>query len=456
MLALISKKRLLRLAILLIVGGLLLAAVGLRKTITIVVDGVNYPHTTWALTVKQALADAEIPLALQDQVVPGLQSRLRNGDMISIERASAFQIEADGQLMTIVSSQRIPSAVLREAGIVLSSQDKLLDGVEELPLNQEFQTHRRIQHWRVQRAVSFTLKEGSQTTQLTSSAATVGEALWEHGVAVQAGDHLEPGASTPLKAGMEVYLERGRPIVVTTPQSQIELITAAGTVAEAIQDAGLSLQNLDYTIPSDQEPVPLDGKIQLVHVREEVLIEQTPIPFETTYQPVATLEIDHQTVLEPGQYGIEAKRIRVRYENNQEVSRQVEETWLAQPPQNQVIGYGTQLVMRSIETPDGTVNYWRSLQVYATSYYPSAVGGSITSTGQQLKKGIIAVNPRYIPYGTVLYVPGYGYGVAADTGRLGPRHIDLGYSDEDYVGWHHNVTIYFVWPPPENIVWIIP
>jgi len=34
--------------------------------------------------------------------------------------------------------------------------------------------------------------------------------------------------------------------------------------------------------------------------------------------------------------------------------------------------------------------------------------------------------------------------------------IDLGYSDEDYVPWHQWVTVYLLWPPPDNIMWVVP
>jgi 3D (Asp-Asp-Asp) domain-containing protein len=94
--------------------------------------------------------------------------------------------------------------------------------------------------------------------------------------------------------------------------------------------------------------------------------------------------------------------------------------------------------------------------MYATSYHPS-VTGDITASGLPLRKGVAAIDIRYIPFYTRMYVPGYGEALAADTGSgVKGRWIDLGYSDDDYVSWHKWVTVYFLWPPPENIVWIIP
>ena len=54
----------------------------------------------------------------------------------------------------------------------------------------------------------------------------------------------------------------------------------------------------------------------------------------------------------------------------------------------------------------------RQLTVRATAY---ALPGT-TATGVGVRYGIIAVDPRVIPLGTRLYVPGYGEGIAADTG----------------------------------------
>ncbi len=49
-----------------------------------------------------------------------------------------------------------------------------------------------------------------------------------------------------------------------------------------------------------------------------------------------------------------------------------------------------------------------------------------TALGIPVRKGVVAVDPKLIPLGTKLYVPGYGQGLAADVGTaIKGRVIDL-------------------------------
>ena len=53
----------------------------------------------------------------------------------------------------------------------------------------------------------------------------------------------------------------------------------------------------------------------------------------------------------------------------------------------------------------------------ASAYLPTdGSGAGITATGIPARRGIVAVDPDVIPLGTRVYVPGYGMGLAADTG----------------------------------------
>ena len=80
---------------------------------------------------------------------------------------------------------------------------------------------------------------------------------------------------------------------------------------------------------------------------------------------------------------------------------------------DQIIKVGTKAVP-VVNRGGGEVK--ATLRVSATAYSSQDPGvGKYTSTGARVR-GIIAVDPRVIPLGTKIYVPGYGYGVAADTG----------------------------------------
>jgi 3D (Asp-Asp-Asp) domain-containing protein len=112
------------------------------------------------------------------------------------------------------------------------------------------------------------------------------------------------------------------------------------------------------------------------------------------------------------------------------------------------------------------LQYWRAYTMYATSYTASSAGTPRTSpwygytaSGMKLTKGIVAIDRRYIPFGTRMYVPGYGFAVAGDTGGgVKGRWIDLGFDEDNYVGWHQTVMVYFLAPAPsaDQIRWIIP
>jgi 3D (Asp-Asp-Asp) domain-containing protein len=93
----------------------------------------------------------------------------------------------------------------------------------------------------------------------------------------------------------------------------------------------------------------------------------------------------------------------------------------------------------------------KGMTVAATAYTANCEGCSgTTSSGTNLKEipyaKVVAVDPDVIPMGSVVYVPGYGYAVAADTGGgINGNEIDVymqNYSDA--INWGRknvNITI---------------
>ena len=81
------------------------------------------------------------------------------------------------------------------------------------------------------------------------------------------------------------------------------------------------------------------------------------------------------------------------------------------------------------------------LNMVATAYPAMCCGTGRTRTGRHATYGVVAVDPRLIPLGSIVYVEGYGLALACDTGGAIKGHrIDLCYDSrrmaDDY-GVHH-------------------
>jgi 3D (Asp-Asp-Asp) domain-containing protein len=81
------------------------------------------------------------------------------------------------------------------------------------------------------------------------------------------------------------------------------------------------------------------------------------------------------------------------------------------------------------------------LDMVATGYPAMVCGTGRTCTGRRAAYGVVAVDPRLIKLGSIVYVEGYGLALACDTGGAIKGHrIDLCYestSAADAYGTHH-------------------
>ncbi|OGY26623.1 MAG: hypothetical protein A2Z24_02270 [Candidatus Woykebacteria bacterium RBG_16_44_10] len=100
-----------------------------------------------------------------------------------------------------------------------------------------------------------------------------------------------------------------------------------------------------------------------------------------------------------------------------------------------------------IQTPNGVLPFSTKLRVFATSYDKSCPGcNEWTASGLQVGFGVVAVDPKVIPLGTKLFIPGYGVAVAGDTGgAIKGNKIDLGFDDVKHGWWSSRfVEIYIL------------
>ena len=361
--------------------------------------------------------------------------------------------------LTLQTDERVPSALLNQAGITLNSNDRiLLNGLPVEP-NQLITNHPIT--LQVRRAASLTIITADGEQKRQSSAFTVGEALAEASIWLRAGDKVAPALETPIIDGMRITVAGPRSLTVSVDGKTVQIQSSARTVGEALAEAGIPLIGLDYSLPAEKDPLPSDGQIRLVRVRESLILAQKPIPFENDFQASADVPLDQTQIIQPGENGLSVQRIRVRYEDGKEISRLTEDETMVRPPQTRILAYGTKIEIKTTVVDGVTIEYWRAVQMYATSYSPCRSGGdrcySGTSSGKSLRKGMVGL--RYSWYlsmqGQRLYIPGYGFATVEDVcgGCVGKPWIDLGYSDNDYEQWSSWVTVYFLTPVPANVVY---
>ncbi|MBA4379813.1 MAG: hypothetical protein C0393_03870 [Anaerolinea sp.] len=368
-----------------------------------------------------------------------------------------------GQVYTLASIERLPAELLTQAEITIAPADGVLFQGQAIPLDQPL-PEAKSYTLQVRRAVALRLvkPDGQQTIQ--TSAFTVGQALTEAGISLYAADLLDPPAEAPITGPLTVTYTPSRQVTVSVDGKSLVIRSAAGTVGQALVQVGIPLEGLDASLPSESAPLPEDGQIRILRVVETVTLSQKSIPFTSRFEASADLELDQQSLLQGGEPGLAMSRVRIRYEDGQEVGRQAESESVVRPARDRVVGFGTKVVIRSTSVDGVAIQYWRAVRVYTTSYSPCRSGGERcypgTSSGKPVEKGVVAVVARWWAYmvGQPIYVPGYGYATIEDIGGGFPDRywIDLGWSDSDYqpmTGW---TTVYFLTPVPDKILYTLP
>ncbi len=423
-------------------------------SVTLVIDGESHPVRTHQPTVALLLADLEMSLRPEDYVSPSLDAELTQGMVIDVQHARPVILVVDGRERTLYAHDMEPADLLAHHGIVLGRYDTFKIR-PPLATDPPHTRHRIV----VQRAAQVILDQGATRTTFYTTAPTVGEALLGAGLRLYRADKVFPDPATPVFDGMHVQVQLSLPVSVRIDDHVIRTRTHRARGGEVVAELGVTLNGQDYAMPALDAPLHDGLEIQVVRVTESVIVEQSSIPFDVVWQPDPNSEIDTQGLLQEGKPGVLERRIRLRYEDGRVVDRWVEGESVVLPPSNRVMGYGTKVVVRQLSTPSGVVEYWRVLKCLATSYSASTSGVSRsspsfgrTATGRKMGYGIVAVDPNVISLGTRVYVPGYGVGLAADTGgAIWGKRIDLGYDDSNLELWYAWVDVYLLTPVPSNI-----
>ncbi len=454
--------------------------------VQVTVDGIEQQIDTHRRTVAPLLLDLGITVHSNDRITPAPNTPISDHLVITIERARPVRIWADGREWFTASWGETPAAVLTDAAIDFDTYDQVvvqgatLGMAARLPFTPavpQSPTYSRGYRWdnlaveplqlRLQRAVPITVRDEGLPFTLRTTAQTIGEALRQAQITVYLGDLIQPPLGAQITPGLRVLIERSQPVTLRMDGMVMKTRSRAGAVGDALMQIGVGIAGLDRVEPALDTPLKADLEIVITRVREEIEIREEILPYETVFQPDSSLAIDTQAVTANGAEGITRERYRVRYEDGQEVARAMEDRWTAQEAAQRVVAYGQGITPQTATMPDGTViTYWRRIRMLASSYSAGTAGLAAdhpwygrTYSGEPMRKGVVAVDPRIIPLRSQVYVPGYGTGDALDTGTaIRARRIDLGFDDSNLELWNRWVDVYLLWPPPAptEITWVLP
>ncbi|MET3576217.1 ubiquitin-like domain-containing protein [Bhargavaea ullalensis] len=381
-----GKKTIMAILTVVLFAGVITYAVyeGTKKNVSLSADGDQQEFRTHAKTVGELLSEQEIAIGEHDDLSPAKDTKLEDGASIEWTKARQVQINVDQESQKIWTTEKNLDGLLEQAGIELTDHDKI-----QPERGSELGETDTVN---IEKAYEVAMIDGGQTSNVWTTSTTVADFLKNQDIKLGEHDRVEQKLDEQVLPGSAVKVVR------------VEKVT---DVVE---------ESMDFSVETKKDASLLKGSEKVVQNGKEGKVERT--------------------------YAIVK-------EDGKEVSRSMTAENVKQQPVNKVVAVGTRTMVASAapaaaKKPAGKVvqasnsaarsaepSGGKEFYVSATAYTASCNGCSgITSTGINLKANpnakVIAVDPSIIPLGSKVWVEGYGYAVAGDTGGAIKGHkIDV-------------------------------
>lgn len=294
---------------------------------------------------------------------------------------------------------------------------------------------------------TYVITDGDQVLVHTTFTTEPEEVLDEAGFVLEDQDMIE---TETAENGVNITIVRGMDVTVDVCGEAKQIVSYGETVQELLNRNGIKLNE------NSAVSVALDAQVEdgmTIAITDTVVSTEQftlSIPYEVVYQDTDLLVKGKEVVLTAGQEGQVLCTAEVTYVNGKESIRNVISEETTSEPVTKVIARGTDdgsgkkksnkpiIGDGVIITPDGDVLTYTHVDTYkATSYNRTEVGGQVTSTGTNTRVGVVAVDPRLIPYGTRMFIVTkdgkyiYGVGTAEDCGGdIKNKRLDLFYETD--------------------------
>ncbi len=228
-------------------------------------------------------------------------------------------------------------------------------------------------------------------------------------------------------AGPEADGTDGRaPVVTVLADGKIyRLQVSAPTVGDLLERLEITLGPLDRTSPSPATELCDGMLVRVTRVVRRREVEEVVVPSRVVVLADPERPAGFTKVLKEGCDGRIRRVFTIWEKDGKETQRTVSQEEVLAEAEDTVILRGTY----GLTTRGG--NWRTAMRMVATGYDPGPrscgrFADGYTATGMKAQKGVVAVDPKVIPMGTRLYIPGYGFAIAADRGSaIKGMRIDL-------------------------------
>ncbi|MCR4431433.1 MAG: ubiquitin-like domain-containing protein [Tepidanaerobacteraceae bacterium] len=258
-----------------------------------------------------------------------------------------------------------------------------------------------------------------KTFNISTCANTVGEALKEADIKVIPEDEISPGIDEKLVDGLNIRIKRAFDVKILSDGKEYTVKTTSDTVANLLAKAHILIGEKDKVKPQLDTYISAPVEVVVTRVSQKVVEEIKTIAYETVSRVDPDIPMGQKKVLQDGENGQEKIVTTLIIENGQIVSKNTTSTVIKQA-KPRIILTGSMLVASR-----GGVDfaYTKKLRMLATAYTHT---GNLTAMDTKPRVGVAAVDPDVIPLGSRLYIDGYGFARAEDTGgAIKGNKIDL-------------------------------
>jgi resuscitation-promoting factor RpfB len=272
--------------------------------------------------------------------------------------------------------------------------------------------------WEASKPIKLTVN--GKTEKVWTTAKTVRDLLTAQQIAINEHDKVSPSLDAKIEKDMIIMFDKAFPIKLSVGGKEQQVWATSTTVADFLKQQKITLNKLDRVEPSLNEMVNEGTVVTVTKVEKVTDVVEEPVNFAVVTKKDSQLAKGEQRIISPGEKGLVSKHYEVILENGKEVSRKLVKTETIKQSKDRIVAVGTK-VNRSPVVSRGSGKVAQEFYVTATAYTAYCGGCSgRTKTGINLRANphmkVIAVDPRIIPLGSKVYVEGYGYAIAADTG----------------------------------------